>query len=194
MATSFYSSKTGSEIVPAAGNGDQERANPIIAHGHSHGHGVTLTTKDDSDSQLLGYREMVQQMTHAPLKVETSFVANLCFHQMFEGIGLGGCILQAVYTTVKKLVIAFFAVTTPFGIVLGIALSSIYRDNSPAALITVGLFNACSAGLLIYMALVNLLAAELMGPKLQGSIKLQIKCFFAALLGCGGMSILAKRA
>ncbi|KAH0910094.1 hypothetical protein HID58_033415 [Brassica napus] len=54
MATSFYSSKTGSEIVPAAGNGDQERANPIIAHGHSHGHGVTLTTKDDSDSQLLG--------------------------------------------------------------------------------------------------------------------------------------------
>uniref|UniRef100_A0A0D3E6I5 Uncharacterized protein n=1 Tax=Brassica oleracea var. oleracea TaxID=109376 RepID=A0A0D3E6I5_BRAOL len=84
MATSFYSSKTGSEIVPAAGNGDQERANPIIAHGHSHRHGVTLTTKDDSGSQLLGYR------------------AN------------------------------------------GIALSSIYRDNSPAALITVGLFNACS--------------------------------------------------
>lgn len=64
MATSFYSSKTGSEIVPAAGNGDQERANPIIAHGHSHGHGVTLTTKDDSDSQLLGYREMVS----TPLK------------------------------------------------------------------------------------------------------------------------------
>uniref|UniRef100_M4EFM9 Zinc/iron permease n=1 Tax=Brassica campestris TaxID=3711 RepID=M4EFM9_BRACM len=136
-----------------------------------------------------GKRESVNHIFY-----ETSFVANLCFHQMFEGIGLGGCILQAVYTTVKKLVIAFFAVTTPFGIVLGIALSSIYRDNSPAALITVGLFNACSAGLLIYMALVNLLAAELMGPKLQGSIKLQIKCFFAALLGCGGMSILAKRA
>ncbi|KAH0858038.1 hypothetical protein HID58_086299, partial [Brassica napus] len=52
MATSFYSSKTGSEIVPAAGNGDQERANPIIAHGHSHRHGVTLTTKDDSGSHI----------------------------------------------------------------------------------------------------------------------------------------------
>ncbi|KAJ4878173.1 zinc transporter 8 precursor [Raphanus sativus] len=33
MATSFYS-KTGSEIVPAASNGDQERANPMITHGH----------------------------------------------------------------------------------------------------------------------------------------------------------------
>lgn len=36
-------------------------------------------------------------MTHAPLKVETSFVANLCFHQMFEGMGLGGCILQVIW-------------------------------------------------------------------------------------------------
>ncbi|XP_033134207.1 fe(2+) transport protein 1-like [Brassica rapa] len=195
MATSFYSSKTGSEIVPAAGNGDQERANPIIAHGHSHGHGVTLTTKDDSDSQLLGYREMVLELgTIVHSVVIALYLGATNDTCTIKGIGLGGCILQAVYTTVKKLVIAFFAVTTPFGIVLGIALSSIYRDNSPAALITVGLFNACSAGLLIYMALVNLLAAELMGPKLQGSIKLQIKCFFAALLGCGGMSILAKRA
>nr|VDD30297.1 unnamed protein product [Brassica oleracea] len=117
---------------------------------------------EDDPWQKFPFTGFVQQMTHAPLKVETSFVANLCFHQMFEGMGLGGCILQAEYTTVEKLVIAFFVVratlsqrpsrdypnkhtlTTPFGIVLGIALSSIYRDNSPAALITVGLFNACS--------------------------------------------------
>lgn len=86
----------------------------------------------------------------------------------------------------------FFAVTTPFGIALGIALSSVYKDNSPTALITVGLLNACSAGLLIYMALVDLLAAEFMGSMLQGSVKLQLNCFGAALLGCGGMSVLAK--
>ncbi|CAD5333995.1 unnamed protein product [Arabidopsis thaliana] len=120
-------------------------------------------------------------------------IAALCFHQMFEGMGLGGCILQAEYTNVKKFVMAFFfAVTTPSGIALGIALSSVYKDNSPTALITVGLLNACSAGLLIYMALVDLLAAEFMGSMLQGSVKLQLNCFGAALLGCGGMSVLAK--
>lgn len=86
----------------------------------------------------------------------------------------------------------FFAVTTPSAIFLGIALSSIYRDNSPTALITVGLLNACSAGMLIYMALVDLLATEFMGSMLQGSVKLQIKCFTAALFGCSVMSILAK--
>jgi len=86
----------------------------------------------------------------------------------------------------------FFSVTTPFGIALGIALSKMYKENSPSALITVGLLNASSAGLLIYMALVDLLAADFMGPKLQGSIKLQVKSFMAVLLGAGGMSLMAK--
>lgn len=86
----------------------------------------------------------------------------------------------------------FFSITTPFGIALGIGLAKTYKENSPSALITVGLLNASSAGLLIYMALVDLLAADFMGPKLQGSIKLQIKSFAAVLLGAGGMSLMAK--
>jgi zinc transporter 1/2/3 len=62
----------------------------------------------------------------------------------------------------------FFAVTTPFGIAIGIALSKMYKENSPNALITVGLLNASSAGLLIYMALVDLLAADFYGSKIAG--------------------------
>ena len=91
----------------------------------------------------------------------------------------------------------FFSVTTPFGIALGIALTKTYKENSPTALITAGLLNASSAGLLIYMALVDLLSADFMAPKLQASIKLQIKCYIAVLLGAGGMSlgafVLAKK-
>ncbi|VVA93194.1 unnamed protein product [Arabis nemorensis] len=120
-------------------------------------------------------------------------IAALCFHQMFEGMGLGGCILQAEYGWVKKAVMAFFfAVTTPFGVALGMALSKTYKENSPDSLITVGLLNASSAGLLIYMALVDLLAADFMGQKMQRSIKLQMKSYAAVLLGAGGMSVLAK--
>ncbi|CAH2078506.1 unnamed protein product [Thlaspi arvense] len=200
MATSLYTSKNAVGIVP---------------HGHGHGpatvNDVTLPTKDDdsANAQLLRYR-VIAMVLELGIIVHSvviglslgatsdtctikGLIAALCFHQMFEGMGLGGCILQAEYTNMKKFVMAFFfAVTTPFGIALGIALSTVYRDNSPTALVTVGLLNACSAGLLIYMALVDLLAAEFMGPKLQGSIKMQLKCFVAALLGCGGMSIIAK--
>ncbi|GJU51765.1 probable zinc transporter 10 [Tanacetum coccineum] len=105
-------------------------------------------------------------------------IAALCFHQMFEGMGLGGCILQAEYKTIKKtIMVFFFSTTTPFGIALGIALLKVYKENSPTSLITVGLLNASSAGLLIYMALVDLLAADFMG------MKLQFKSYVAVLLG-----------
>ncbi|XP_043688934.1 fe(2+) transport protein 1-like [Telopea speciosissima] len=120
-------------------------------------------------------------------------VAALCFHQLFEGMGLGGCILQAEYgNKMKAIMVFFFSTTTPFGIALGIGLSNVYSDNSPTSLIVVGLLNACSAGLLNYMALVDLLAADFLGPKLQSSIKLQMLAYLAVLLGAGGMSVMAK--
>ncbi|KAK1375697.1 fe(2+) transport protein 1-like [Heracleum sosnowskyi] len=119
-------------------------------------------------------------------------VAALCFHQMFEGMGLGGCILQANYRAkTNAMMVFFFSATTPFGIMLGIGLSSVYTDNSPAALIVVGLLDAASAGLLNYMALVDLLAPDFMGDKLQGDMKLQVWCYVAVVLGAGGMSVMA---
>ncbi|CAA7054838.1 unnamed protein product [Microthlaspi erraticum] len=200
MATSLYTTKNAVGILE---NGPD--------HGHEPANDASLPIKEDDSAkaQLLQYRviAMVLELgiiVHSVvigLSVGATnntctikgLIAALCFHQMFEGMGLGGSILQAEYTNMKKFVMAFFfAVAMPFGIALGIALSTVYRENSPTALITVGLLNACSAGLLIYMALVDLLAAEFMGPKLQGSIKMQIKCLLAALLGCAGMSIIAK--
>lgn len=86
----------------------------------------------------------------------------------------------------------FFSATTPFGIVLGIGLSSVYSETSPTELIVVGLLNASSAGLLNYMALVDLLAADFMGPRLQTNMKLQVWSYMAVLLGAGFMSLMAK--
>ncbi|KAL3833784.1 hypothetical protein ACJIZ3_008520 [Penstemon smallii] len=213
MATSFYSKKNkGGVVLPESRGGDHEMA---VAGGgdggeHSHFHGHHHGPKMGVDgSQLLRYRviAMVLELgiiVHSVvigLSLGASnntctikgLVAALCFHQMFEGMGLGGCILQAEYNFVKKAAMAFFfAVTTPFGIALGLALAATYKENSPRSLITVGLLNASSAGLLIYMALVDLLASDFMGQKLQGSIKLQLKSFAAVLLGAGGMSLMAK--
>ena len=118
-------------------------------------------------------------------------VAAMCFHQLFEGMGLGGCILQAEYgLRMRAGLVFFFSTTTPFGIALGLALTRVYRENSPTALVVVGLLNAASAGLLHYMALVELLAADFMGPRLQGSVRLQLLSFAAVLLGAGGPLLL----
>ncbi|XP_006362613.1 fe(2+) transport protein 1-like [Solanum tuberosum] len=206
IATSLYSKKHNGGVTNP--EGDQEMA---VAgnHVHSHHHHGSLSTKDGLDGKkLLRYR-VIAMVLELGIIVHSivigislgasnntctikGLVAALCFHQMFEGMGLGGCILQAEYKFMKRAIMAFFfAVTTPFGIALGIALSTTYEENSPRALITVGLLNASSAGLLIYMALVDLLAADFMGDKLQGSVKLQIKSYMAVLLGAGGMSVMA---
>lgn len=92
----------------------------------------------------------------------------------------------------KEVMVFFFSITTPFGIALGLGLSNIYSDKSPTALIVEGVLNAASAGLLNYMALVDLLASDFMGSRLQNSLKLQIWSFIAVLLGAGGMSLMAK--
>ncbi|KAL3851576.1 hypothetical protein ACJIZ3_013458 [Penstemon smallii] len=180
MATSLYSKKhtrsAGSQLL---------RVHEMAVVGG----GGKIEEVEAAGSQLLRYR-VIAMVLEVGIIVDSvviglslgasnnicsikGLVAALCFHQMAA-------------------MAFFFAVTTPFGIVLGLALARTYQENSPRALITVGLLNASSAGLLIYMALVDLLAADFMGPKLQSSINLQLKSFIAVLLGAAGMSLMAK--
>ncbi|XP_057538411.1 fe(2+) transport protein 1-like [Amaranthus tricolor] len=168
-----------------------------------------IVVSNENESQLLRYRIVAQVLemgivvhsvviglsmgvSNNPCTIRP-LVAAMCFHQLFEGMGLGGCILQAEYgMKMKAIMVAFFSATTPFGIALGLAMLNVYNENSPTALIVVGVLNATSSGLLIYMALVDLLACDFMGPKLQANIKLQFICYFAAFIGMGIMSLMAK--
>ncbi|KAJ8752657.1 hypothetical protein K2173_005546 [Erythroxylum novogranatense] len=98
-------------------------------------------------------------------------VATLTFHQFFEGMGLGGRISQTRAITIMA---TFFSLTTPVGIGIGFGISSRYDENNPSSLIVEGIFNSASAGILIYMALVDLLAVDFMSPKMKSSGKLQL--------------------
>ncbi|KAH6780937.1 zinc transporter 5 precursor [Perilla frutescens var. hirtella] len=120
-------------------------------------------------------------------------IAALTFHQFFEGIGLGGCITQAKFNVRTVAIMAiFFSLTTPVGIGIGIGISSRYDEMSSTALIVEGVFNSASAGILIYMALVDLLSADFMSPKLQSNGRLQLGSNMSLLIGAGCMSLLAK--
>lgn len=86
----------------------------------------------------------------------------------------------------------FFSVTTPVGIAVGMAIASSYDESSQTALIVQGVLNAASAGILIYMSLVDFLAADFMHPKMQSNTGLQIMAHISLLVGAGIMSLLAK--
>lgn len=87
-----------------------------------------------------------------------------------------------------------FSVTTPMGIVLGMIVFSItgYDDTSPNALILEGLLGSLSSGILIYMALVDLIALDFFHNKLMsGQPFLKKVSFIVLVLGSTSMSILA---
>ncbi|KAM3370970.1 hypothetical protein ACQJBY_012239 [Aegilops geniculata] len=88
--------------------------------------------------------------------------------------------------------ILFFCLTTPVGIAVGYGISRVYNENSPTALVVEGGLNSVAAGILVYMALVDLLAEDFMNPKVQSRGKLQLGINVSMLVGAGLMSMLAK--
>ncbi|XP_057954071.1 zinc transporter 1-like [Malania oleifera] len=205
-ATSYYQKVANSpveyeeRVADQAGRG---HAHVDVHASHAHAHGPVT-----SDSELLRHRVISQVLelgivvhsviigismgtSESPKKIKP-LVAALTFHQFFEGMGLGGCISQAKFRAGSFAIMAiFFALTTPVGIAIGMVITKTYKEDSPRALIVEGVFNAASAGILIYMALVDLLAADFMNPKLQSNGRLQLGSNISLLLGAGFMSVLA---
>ncbi|KAG6507005.1 hypothetical protein ZIOFF_032340 [Zingiber officinale] len=183
---------------------------------------ATTTNDSSSKTQLIRHRIIGQVIgislgvSNSPSSLKPLLVA-LIFHQFLESMGLGGCISQVhiflsyecdninphcissyIYTQARFKVRSmltmglFFSLTTPAGVVIGIGISSVYNENRPSSLITQGILDSVAAGILIYMALVDLLAADFMNPKVQSNVKFQVMINFALLLGAGLMSLLAK--
>ncbi|CAD6339193.1 unnamed protein product [Miscanthus lutarioriparius] len=119
-------------------------------------------------------------------------VAALSFHQFFEGFALGGCISEAQFKSFSALLMAFFfAITTPTGITVGAGIASFYNPNSPRALVVEGILDSISAGILIYMALVDLIAADFLSKRMSCNLRLQVGSYIALFLGAMAMSSLA---
>ncbi|PQQ16066.1 zinc transporter 8 [Prunus yedoensis var. nudiflora] len=213
-ATSYYSRShfKNSKAQPAESSGDEEKAGEHEGHVHVHTHATHGNAHGSVDAspttQLLRHR-VISQVLELGIIVHSviigislgasespdtirPLVAALTFHQFFEGMGLGGCISRAKLKARGVAIMAlFFSLTTPVGIAIGIKISNVYKENSPPALIVEGVFNAASAGILISMSLVDLLAADFMNPKMQSNGRLQAGANTALLLGAGFMSLLA---
>ncbi|KID93361.1 Fe(2+) transport protein 3, partial [Metarhizium majus ARSEF 297] len=118
----------------------------------------------------------------------------ISFHQLFEGLGLGSRIAAVPYpkTSIKPwLLVLAFGTTAPIGQAIGLMTRNTYDPDSAFGLIIVGVFNAISSGLLIYAALVDLLAEDFLSEEanqLMGG-KDKAKAFAWVLLGALGMSI-----
>jgi zinc transporter ZupT len=118
----------------------------------------------------------------------------IIFHQAFEGLGLGSRIAAVPYPKNSwkpwALVIAF-GTTCPIGQAIGLATRGAYDPESALGLIMVGVFNAISSGLLLYAALVDLLAEDFLSEEAQHTLTTRdkTKAFMYLLMGAAGMSV-----
>lgn len=214
-ASAYYRKRGEKDLATAIISEDPshngESGNRIHSHSHSHAHAHAHEDSDLLEAGRLKIRQrVVSQVLEAgivahsviigialgasqvPCTIRPLFAA-LTFHQFFEGMGLGGCIAQAGFKNVTTFFMALaFSLTTPVGIAIGMGISSTYNENSTTALIVEGLFDAISSGILIYMALVDLIATDFLGRRMMNNGRLQLWCYSALFLGAGAMSLLAK--
>jgi zinc transporter 1/2/3 len=130
----------------------------------------------------------------------------LLFHQMVEGLSLGSMILSSNAQKVKTFIfIASYSLMTPLGISIGLiidktSLSRSYDENGNLDqdlnknwVIIRGCFLGISAGMLIYISLIQIIMEELSKEKLHiKSALLQKTCMYISMLiGASVMCVIA---
>ncbi|PQE05551.1 putative ZRT2-Zinc transporter II protein [Rutstroemia sp. NJR-2017a BBW] len=122
----------------------------------------------------------------------------LVFHQTFEGLGLGSRLATAQWPKSKRWLPwalgSAYGITTPIAIAIGLGVRTTFTPGSQKTMIINGVFDAISAGILIYTGLVELMAHEFMfNPEMRkASIKMMLFAFGCMCLGAGLMALLGK--
>lgn len=117
--------------------------------------------------------------------------------QTFEGLGLGSRIADLKFhvKSVKPWLMSLaYGLTTPIGIVIGLGVRNTYDPNSEQALLVQGTLDSVSAGLLLYSAMVELLANDFIYDRnfRKSSALNQFSAFFLLLLGGGLMALIGR--
>ncbi len=123
----------------------------------------------------------------------------IAFHQFFEGLGLGSRLAVATWPSTwaawtGTVMAAGYGVTTPLGIAIGLGVNASLNARPALAQLVNGCFDAVSAGILVYTALVELLAHEFMfNPEMRDAkLSVQMLAFGCVAVGVAVMAVLAK--
>jgi len=124
--------------------------------------------------------------------------AVLAVHQCLEGLGLGSRLATSTWPSGWKSytpwVMAWaYALTTPLAIAIGLGVKESLQGHPDRALLANGVFDALSAGVLLYVGLVELLGHELLyNPEMRRArIQTPLAALACIALGMALMSTLA---
>ncbi|ODN93442.1 hypothetical protein L198_05307 [Cryptococcus wingfieldii CBS 7118] len=181
---------------------------PDAQHEHEHKHGDACGNRFDAAFKA--------EQTHQVLLLEAGVIFHsimigvtlgagggngwttlfivIIFHQMFEGLALGARIALLDWMSRTRAIIMGLAFTfiTPIGIAIGIGVRKSFSQNGKASLLSVGILNSISAGILLYTAF-KLLSTDFTGGTLRDAKASKIMVALVALTaGLIAMSVLGK--
>ncbi|RIA85179.1 Zinc/iron permease [Glomus cerebriforme] len=195
-------SSTASSSLEANTSDNKDFEHSHHDHAHAHGTLVLLTSKAQTIAIIIlemgiCFHSVIIGMA---LSVSTgsdfiSLLVALVFHQMFEGLGLGSRIALLDYSkdSIRPWLMSLaYGTTTPIGIAIGLGVRQTYDPESVTALIVQGVLDSISAGILLYAALVELIANDFIyDPKFRKKpTKYQASAFILLLLGAGIMALI----
>ncbi len=93
----------------------------------------------------------------------------IVFHQAFEGLALGARIATLPDTSApffpRKFIMALaFALITPVGMAIGLGVLQNFNGNDASTLVALGTLDALSAGILLWVGIVDMLARDWIFP------------------------------
>lgn len=186
------------------GSPQMQPQQPTLVHlGHSHGSPLDPTKPDTKFSVMVMEAGV---LFHSILIGLTLVVAGdsfyktllvvIVFHQFFEGLALGARIatLPGAIFPSKAIMAGAFALITPIGMAIGLGLLNSFNGNEKSTLIALGTLDALSAGILVWVGVVDMWARDwvieggemldaTLGRVLAGGVSLVVGMALMGLLG-----------
>lgn len=121
----------------------------------------------------------------------TSLTIVLCFHQVLEGVSVGNLSNEINISTIKVVISAFvYSIAVPSGIIVGMFIDKNLVANKTSIIIVLS-FQGFAAGMLLYVALFQLIAEELSRKNTHTKVNQKIALYIALMCGVSSMSIIA---
>lgn len=173
-------------VTAAGGNNSADASRESLGgHGEVESQGLGLTEEQQHKKAILQCMLLeVGILFHSvfigmalSVAVGGDFVVLLiavAFHQTFEGLALGARISSIKWpekTMQPWFMVLAYGCTTPIGQAIGLATHQLYSPGSEFGLILVGTMNAISSGLLVFAALVELLAEDFLSDESWGVLR-----------------------
>lgn len=184
-------------------DGSQSTQHPTIAHlGHSHGEDPTKPATKFSvlvmEAGILFHSILIGlTLVVAGDSFYKTLLVVIVFHQFFEGLALGARIatLPGAIFPSKALMAAAFSLITPIGMAIGLGVLHSWNGNEKSNLIVLGTLDALSAGILVWVGVVDMLAREWIiegGEMLNAKLGKALTGGVSLISGLVLMSVLGK--